>query len=163
MLDLDSCRQEKYAKSRTDLKTLEEQSKRELLAAKSFAIQRLARDLLETVDNLARASKMVSADAKADAERHPAFAALVEDVDKVEARLLKTLLNAGVATIDPDGEKFDPNVHEATFEMPMPGKEAGTVFYVEEKGYSLNGRVLRPAKVSIPFLSVVVTGFRLGL
>jgi molecular chaperone GrpE len=147
---LDLCRQDKIAKSRADLKTLEEQSKRELAAAKNFAIQRLARDLLETVDNLNRAAKMVNAEAKADAERHPNFATLLEDVDKVEAGLLKKLLNAGVETIDPEGEKFDPNVHEATFEMPMPGKEAGTVFYVEQKGYALNGRVLRPAKVSLP-------------
>jgi molecular chaperone GrpE len=146
------------------LKTLEEQSKRELLAARSFAIQRLARDLLETVDNLARASKMVNADAKADAERHLNFATLLEDVDKVEARLMKTLVNAGVARIDPEGEKFDPNVHEATFEMPMPGKEAGTVFYVEQKGYSLNGRVLRPAKVPLPcLLCVRLMRFRWGL
>jgi GrpE len=49
--------------------------------------------------------------------------------------------------VDPMGERFDPNVHEATFEMAFPGKEPGTVFHVEQKGYLLNGRVLRPAKV----------------
>ena len=131
------------------MKNLEEQSKRELLAAKNFAIQRLARDLLETVDNLARAAKVVSTEAKQDAERHKEFADLLEDMEKVEARLMGTLTNHGLAVIDPAGHRFDPNVHEATFEMPMPGKEAGTVFFVEQKGYSLNGRVLRPAKVTV--------------
>lgn len=155
--------QEKHAKSRADVKNLEEQSKRELHAAKSFAIQRLARDLLDTVDNLARAAKVVNADAKQDAERHKEFADLLEDLEKVEARLMGTLMNHGLTVIEPTGEKFDPNVHEATFEMPMPGKEAGTVFYVEQKGYSLNGRVLRPAKVlhvlDIQLLRLCADGF----
>ena len=52
-----------------------------------------------------------------------------------------------MTVVDPMGERFDPNVHEATFEMVFPGKEPGTVFHVEQKGYLLNGRVLRPAKV----------------
>jgi hypothetical protein len=52
-----------------------------------------------------------------------------------------------MTVVNPMGERFDPNVHEATFEMAFPGKEPGTVFHVEQKGYLLNGRVLRPAKV----------------
>jgi len=159
--------QEKHAKSRADVKTLEEQSKREIYAAKTFAIQRLARDLLETVDNLARAAKVVSTEAKEDADRHKEFADLLEDMEKVEARLMGTLTDHGLAVIDPAGDRFDPNVHEATFELPMPGKEAGTVFFVEQKGYSLNGRVLRPAKVTLVVTSLPGSGadhgVRLGL
>jgi hypothetical protein len=135
------------------VKNLKEQRKRELAAAKSFALQGLARDLLETVDNLARAGKVVNSEAKEDANRHKPFADLLEDLEKVEAQLMGTLMNHGLALIDPEGEKFDPNVHEATFELAMPGKEAGTVFYVEQKGYSLNGRVVRPAKVRLAFSS----------
>jgi molecular chaperone GrpE (heat shock protein) len=142
--------QEKYVKSLSDYKNLQEQSKRELHAAKSFAIQRFARDLLESIDNLARASSVVSEEVKQDAERHKAFADLLDDVDKVETQLLGTLRSHGMTIVDPHGHKFDPNVHEATFEMAFPGKEPGTVFHVEQKGYLLNGRVLRPAKVKYP-------------
>lgn len=54
-----------------------------------------------------------------------------------------TLEKHGLVRFDPLGEKFNPNMHEATFEAPMPGKEAGSVFHVQSKGYSLNNRVLR--------------------
>lgn len=130
-----------------DYKNLQEQSKRELNAAKSFAIQRFARDLLETIDNMARASSIISAEIKQDAERHKPFADLLHELGKAEGQLLGTLHAHGMRVVDPTGEKFDPNIHEATFEMAFPGKEPGTIFHVEQKGYLLNGRVLRPAKV----------------
>jgi molecular chaperone GrpE len=138
--------QEKYAKSELDYKNLQEQSKREIQAAKSFAIQRFARDLLETVDNMARASSIIAEEIKQDAERHKPFADLLDGLNKAEGKLLGTLKSHGMTMVDPTGDKFDPNIHEATFEMAFPG-EPGTVFHVEQKGYLLNGRVLRPAKV----------------
>ena len=101
------------------------------------------------MDNIDRASSIISAEIKQDAERHKPFADLLNDLEKAEAQLLGTLGSHGMTVVDPNGEKFDPNIHEATFEMPFPGKEPGTVFHVEQKGYLLNGRVLRPARVSI--------------
>jgi molecular chaperone GrpE len=118
-----------------------------LNAAKHFAIQRFARDLLESVDNLTRASSTIGAEIKQDAERHKPFADLLHELEKVGGQLWGTLESHGLKIVDPMDEKFDPNVHEATFELAMPGKPPGTVFYVEQKGYLLNGRVLRPAKV----------------
>ena len=61
----------------------------------------------------------------------------------------KTLEKHGIQKIDPMGEQFDPNQHEATFEIPQPDKEPGTVFHVQQPGYTLNSRVLRPAKVGL--------------
>jgi len=96
---------------------------------------------------MARASRTISEEVKADAERHKPFADLLYELGKAEGKLLGTLGAHGMTVVDPTGEKFDPNIHEATFEMAFPGKEPGTVFHVEQKGYLLNGRVLRPAKV----------------
>jgi molecular chaperone GrpE len=91
----------------------------------------------------------VSNEIKAEAERHKPFADLLHELGKAEGQLLGTLGGHGMTIVDPMGEKFDPNLHEATFEMVFPGKEVGTIFHVESKGYMLNGRVLRPAKVGI--------------
>jgi molecular chaperone GrpE (heat shock protein) len=76
---------------------------------------------------------------------------------------LGTLGTHGMTVVNPLDERFDPNIHEATFEMPFPGKEPGTVFHVEQKGYLLNGRVLRPAKVCVLFLIEWVLTVRLEL
>lgn len=60
-----------------------------------------------------------------------------------------TLRKHGIQKLDPMGEHFDPNKHEATFELPQPDKEPGTVFHVQQLGFTLNDRVIRPAKVGI--------------
>jgi len=96
---------------------------------------------------MSRAASVINQELKDDAERHKPFANLLHELGKAEGKLLGTLGTHGMTIVDPMDEKFDPNIHEATFEMPFPGKEPGTVFYVEQKGYLLNGRVLRPAKV----------------
>jgi len=96
---------------------------------------------------MARAASIISAEVKQDAERHKPFADLLHELGKAEGQLLGTLGSHGMKVVDPTGEKFDPNIHEATFETAYPGKEPGTIFHVEQKGYMLNGRVLRPAKV----------------
>jgi molecular chaperone GrpE len=63
--------------------------------------------------------------------------------------LLKTLEKHGVVQFDPLGEKFDPNRHEALFQVPMPGKEPGTVFDTQKTGFMLRSRTLRPAQVGV--------------
>ena len=74
---------------------------------------------------------------------------LYEGVDMTRNVFEKTLAKHGIEKIDPMGEQFDPNMHEATFEIPQPDKEPGTVFHVQQPGYTLNARVLRPAKVGL--------------
>lgn len=103
---------------------------------------------------MARASSIISKEIKEDAERHKPFADLLHELGKAEGRLLGTLGSHGMTVVDPTGDKFDPNIHEATFEMAFPGKEPGTVFHVEQKGYLLNGRVLRPAKVRYTVMQI---------
>ncbi len=74
---------------------------------------------------------------------------LHEGLRMTESILLSTLEKHGLQRFDPDGLVFNPNEHEATFMTPMPDKEHNTVFLTQQKGFKLNGRVLRPAKVGV--------------
>lgn len=71
---------------------------------------------------------------------------LYDGLKMTETVLLGTLEKHGLTRFNPEGEKFNPNMHEATFEAPMEGKEVGSVFHVQSKGYALHGRVLRVSK-----------------
>lgn len=123
-------------------------------AARDFAIQRFAQDLVESVDNFDRALSMVPPDklqaAKETQSEHlQDLANLHEGLKMTETILLSTLKKHGLERFDPNGEVFNPNEHEATFMTPMPDKEHNTVFHTQSKGFKLNGRVLRPAKVGV--------------
>jgi molecular chaperone GrpE len=101
----------------------------------------LARDLLPAIDNLERALE-----AGQDPSAHEA---LVEGVAMVRDELHARLQGAGVESFDPTGEKFDPQLHEALQTRPDEGTESGVVLETVEKGYRLNGQVLRAAKVVV--------------
>ena len=101
----------------------------------------LARQLLPAVDNLERAL--------AAGEDPSAHGALVEGVAMVRDELHNRLEAAGVESFDPTGERFDPQLHEALSTMPSEGTESGVVLETVEKGYRLNGQVLRAAKVVV--------------
>lgn len=111
-----------------------------------FAIARFAKDLLSVADNMHRALHSVPQDALADNEM---LARLVEGVAATEKELLSSFEKHGLVQIDPAGEKFDPNYHEAMFEMPGTGQLPGTVVQVMAPGYVLNGRLVRPAMVAV--------------
>jgi molecular chaperone GrpE len=101
----------------------------------------LARQLLPALDNLERALE-----AGSDASAHEA---LVKGVAMVRQELHSRLEGAGVEAFDPTGEKFDPELHEALSTRPDDGTEPGVVLETVEKGYRLNGQVLRAAKVVV--------------
>jgi molecular chaperone GrpE len=79
----------------------------------------------------------------------PALTALIEGIELTERDLLKTLERHGVKKLDPQGQKFDPNVHQAMFEVPNPDVPNGTVVQVVQSGYVIGERVLRPALVGV--------------
>lgn len=128
-------------------------------AARDFAIQRFAKDLVDSVDNLDRALAMVpeeklaakAVDGEGDKgpEHQQDLANLYEGLKMTETVLMQTLQKHGLERFDPNGEKFNPNEHEATFMTPMDGKEDNTVFHTQQKGFRLNGRILRAAKVGV--------------
>jgi molecular chaperone GrpE len=101
----------------------------------------LARELLPVIDNLERAL--------ATGRDPAAHEALARGVALVHEELRSRLQNAGVEAFDPTGEPFDPQVHEALSTQPAEGTKSGVVLETVEKGYRLNGQVLRPARVVV--------------
>lgn len=144
--------QDKYLRSVADFRNLQERTKREVQASKNFAIQQFSKDLVDSVDNLDRALTTVPADklkAAGDVQPNADLVALYDGLKMTDTILMNTLKKHGLERFDPDGTKFDPNMHEATFMTPQPDKEDGVVFYTQQKGFLLNGRVLRAAKVGV--------------
>jgi molecular chaperone GrpE len=150
--------QDKYLRSVADFRNLQERTKRDIDSARQFAIQRFAGDLIESIDNLDRALEAVPQDSLTPSEDGDAEAALNKDLINLhaglkmtESILMDTLRKHGLERFDPveEGRKFDPRLHEATFMTKVEGKEDGDVFHTQSKGFTLNGRVLRAAKVGV--------------
>jgi molecular chaperone GrpE len=111
----------------------------------------LARQLLPALDNLERALE-AGDDARARESAlslRESHEGLVKGVAMVRDELHSRLESAGVESFDPTGEKFNPQLHEALSTMPAEGTESGVVLETVEKGYRLNGQVLRAAKVVV--------------
>lgn len=146
--------QDKYLRSVAEFRNLQERTKRDMQSAKDFAIQKFAKDLVESIDNLDRALSMVPEEKlkPAEATEHSRdLVSLYDGLKMTETILMSTLKKHGLERFDPsvEGEKFNPNEHEATFMTPMADKEDNTVFLTQSKGFKLNGRVLRAAKVGV--------------
>jgi molecular chaperone GrpE len=135
-----------------DFRNLQDRTQREVKKARDFAIQGFAKDLIDSVDNLDRALSTVPAEklnVPEKTEHLQDLANLYEGLKMTETILMQTLAKHGLERLDPSGEKFNPNEHEATFMAPQPDKEDNSVFHVQQKGFKLNGRVLRAAKVGV--------------
>lgn len=115
--------------------------------ASKFAVTGFARDILPVADNLRRALDAFPEEMRA-ANEH--IQALFAGIEATESELLRGFEKNGLAKISPqDGDIFDPNQHEVMFEAPVPGQPAGAIIQIIETGYSLNGRLLRPARVGV--------------
>jgi len=141
---------DRYLRSVADFRNLQERTRREVEGARTFAIQRFARDLLESLDNLDRAIGLVPTD-EANTEPVPRkdLTTISSGLRMTESILMSTLAKHGLEKSNPMGEPFDPNKHEATFEVAKEDEKAGTIFQVQQTGYTLHGRVLRAAKVGV--------------
>ncbi|HRO00307.1 nucleotide exchange factor GrpE [Nitrobacter sp.] len=140
------------AKDRTlrtlaEMENLRKRTAREVSDARTYGISGFARDVLEIADNLQRALDAVPADARAAPD--PGLKALIEGVELTERSLHNALEKHSVKKFDPAGEKFDPNVHQAMYEVPDPSVPVGTVAQVIQAGYMIGERVLRPALVGV--------------
>ena len=130
-----------------EMENLRRRTARDVHDARSYAIANFARDMLSVSDNLRRALDAIPAEAKASGDA--GFRALIEGVDITERAMLSALERHGVKKLQPEGEKFDPNFHQAMFEVPNPDVPASTVVQVVQPGYSIGDRVLRPAMVGV--------------
>ena len=110
-----------------------------------FAVSSFARDVLTVADNLARAVEAMPSD-KAD---DPVFGNMREGISAVERELHGLFERHGIVRIEAMGQKFDPNYHQAMFEVPTAEQNPGTVVQVIQSGYVLHGRLLRPAMVGV--------------
>lgn len=130
-----------------EMENLRRRTEKEIKDARDYAVTGFARDLLSVCDNFDRALSHAPAELRAD--EATGGKALVEGVELTGRELLKTLDKHGVKKLSPLGEKFDPNLHQAMFEIPNPQVPAGTVLQVMQDGFAIAGRVLRPALVGV--------------
>ncbi|HUI20263.1 MAG TPA: nucleotide exchange factor GrpE [Methylocella sp.] len=122
-------------------------AEREIADAKTYGVTSFARDMLTLADNLRRAAE--SAPQEAREQGGAVLKTLIEGMELTERDFLSRLGKYGVKKLEPLGAKFDPNMHEALFEVPDETAPNGTVVQVVEDGYAIGDRVLRPAKVGV--------------
>jgi molecular chaperone GrpE len=130
-----------------EMENLRKRTAREVADAELRGVTSFARDMLGVADNIRRALDAVTPEARASAEA--AAKALIDGVELTERELLKGLENNGVRQFTPHREKFDPNLHQAIFEVPDASVPAGSIVQVVQPGYMLGERVLRPALVGV--------------
>ena len=112
--------------------------------AEQYGGSRLARDMLPVYDNMKRALEA------ATDEQKEVSAALLEGVELTMRELLKVFAKHGIQVIAPAvGDRFDPQLHQAMFEAPVPGTRAGDIIQVATEGFLLHDRLLRPAQVGV--------------
>jgi molecular chaperone GrpE len=137
---------DKLLRTLADMENLRRRTERETADARAYAVTNFARDMLTVADNIRRALESTPAEAR---EGEGALKPLVEGIELTERDFLKSLERHGVKRLDPHGQKFDPNLHQAMFEVPDPSVPSGTVVQVVQTGYVIGDRVLRPALVGV--------------
>ena len=131
------------ARLQAEFENFRRRSLKEKQEALQYGQQNLIKDLLSTVDNLERALEHGDPGEEIDLQ------GVLEGLDLVQREFLAALGKSGVKQLDPGGEAFDPNYHEAMGQVPMEGVEPNTVVQVLQKGYVLQDRMLRPARVLV--------------
>jgi molecular chaperone GrpE len=130
-----------------EMENLRRRTEREVADSRVYAVTNFARDILAVADNMERAMKALDDEIREKADA--GVKALLDGVELTERELIKALEKHGVRRLEPQGQKFDPNLHQAMFELPDPSVPAGTVVQVMQPGYTIGERVLRPALVGI--------------
>ena len=144
---------DKYLRTVAEMENVRRRTQVEKENASKFAIASFAREMLTVSDNMTRAFTSVEGEGKGEnagaSEIATQFKGFIEGVKMTEDGLMKTLDKLGLQKIKPLGLRFDANFHEALFEFEDKNQPEGTVSQVLEQGFTLNGRLLRPAKVGI--------------
>lgn len=138
---------DRFLRLAAEMDNLRRRTDREIKDAKSYAVTGFARDMLSVSDNLRRALDAIPDDMRAGADA--GLTSLIEGVDMTERSMLSALERHGVRKIDAEGQKFDPNFHQAMFEVPNADVANNTVVQVVQAGYAIGERVLRPAMVGV--------------
>ncbi|MBS7538553.1 nucleotide exchange factor GrpE [Ancylobacter lacus] len=138
---------DKFLRAFAEADNVRRRAEREVADAKIYGISSFARDVLTLSDDFERALGAIDAEARANAQG--TLKTLLEGIDLTSRSLSQTLAKHGVTRIEAEGTRFDPNLHQAMFEVPNPNVPSGTVVQVIQPGYTIGGRVLRPAMVGV--------------
>src|SRR5262249_31278713 len=138
---------DKLLRSLAEMENMRRRTDRQVADARAYAITACARDVLAVADNMNRALSAIDPQLRATADA--GLKSLLEGVELTERELHKVLEKHGVKKFEPKGEKFDPNLHQAMYEVPDPSLPNGTVAQVVQAGYMIGDRVLRPALVGV--------------
>jgi molecular chaperone GrpE len=130
-----------------EMENLRRRTEREAADARTYAVTAFARDMLNVVDNLTRALESLPENARSAGD--DVLKSLIDGVELTARDLSAALARHGVKKQEPQGEKFDPNFHQAMFEMPDETLPSGTVTKVVQSGWTIGERVLRPAMVGV--------------
>jgi molecular chaperone GrpE len=130
-----------------DMENLRKRAERERAEATLYAATNFARDLLNVADNFSRALSALSPEQRAAADE--VWSNLIAGIEVTERELMNVFERHGIKRIDALGQKFDPNMHQAMFEVPTGEKPAGTIVQVMQDGYAIGNRCLRPALVGV--------------
>ncbi len=134
--------QDSVLRAKAEVENMRRRSEQEVDKARKFALNRFAEELLPVIDNLERAIQA------ADVENE-AIKPVVEGVELTHKTFIGVVEKFGLKEINPEGEAFNPEFHQAMSIQESPDHESNTVMFVMQKGYELNGRVVRPAMVMV--------------
>lgn len=136
---------DRFMRALADAENARKRSMKDRTEAERYGGTKLARDLLPVYDNMARAVASAERDGVSEEE-----SAVIEGVQLTMRELLNVFSKHGIEVIAPEvGDKFDPKLHEAMFEAPVPGTKAGDIIQVSAAGFLLHDRLLRAAQVGV--------------
>jgi molecular chaperone GrpE len=138
---------DKLLRTLAEMENLRKRTERQVADMRSYGITSFAADVLAVADNMHRALEAAGSELRQSDDA--SVKGFVEGVELTERELLKALEKHGVKKFDPLGERFDPNRHQAMYEVPDPSVPAGTIAQVMQAGYTIGERVLRPALVAV--------------
>jgi molecular chaperone GrpE len=137
---------DRLLRAAAEMENLRRRTEREMADARQYAVANFAREMLTVADNLKRAIAAVPVDARA---ADPALSNLMDGVEATERGLEQTISRFGVKQIDALGQKFNPEIHQAMFEVETDAVPPGAVAQVIQPGYTIGERTLRPALVGV--------------
>ena len=139
---------DKLLRTLADMENLRRRTEREVADSRLYGIANFARDILAVADNMDRSLQALDAELRETA--NAGVKALLDGVELTERELHKVLEKHGVRKFEPQpGERFDPNLHQAMYEVPNPSLPSGSVAQVVQAGYMIGERMLRPALVAV--------------
>ncbi len=137
---------DKVLRVMADMENLRRRKDREIADKEKYAVSDFGKEVVSVADNIQRAIASVPPE---DVEKDPSLKALLEGVQMTERELTNVLERKGIVQMQPMGEIFDPNLHQAMFEVEDLEKPAGTVMQVIQAGFTIGERTLRPAMVGV--------------